>query len=162
MEQKAAGSAQEFSRPPLHRHAGIVSSSGMPFTSTKHRKPFSEQRLPIVLMLRNNRQPLIVQRHGATMATHNARMGPYFSSHRDCCRDASHQFVMLESLQCLFWCRLECISGRRLAGLSPTCKTLAEHARRTEFHRSRKLVATARTGALGLRVHGPSCHAARN
>jgi len=33
-------------------------------------------------------------------------------------------------------------------------KTLAKHADRTEFHRSRKLVAAARAGALGLRFHG--------
>ena len=37
-----------------------------------------------------------------------------------------------------------------------TSKTLAEHAYRTEFHRSRKLVAAGRTGALGLRAHGPN------
>jgi len=40
------------------------------------------------------------------------------------------------------------------AGLNPAGKTLAEHADRAEFHRSRKLVAAARAGALGLRFHG--------
>src|SRR5260370_18242319 len=32
-------------------------------------------------------------------------------------------------------------------------RPLAEHADRTEFHRSRKLVAAGRTGALGLCAH---------
>src|SRR5438132_11428850 len=48
------------------------------------------------------------------------------------------------------------ILKQRLAGLDPANKTLAKHAYRTEFHRSRKLVAAARAGALGLRFHGPN------
>jgi hypothetical protein len=62
--------------------------------------------------------------------------------------------VMLESLQCLFWCRLECISRRRLAGLSPISKSLTEHAHRTEFHRSRKLVAE-RAGSMSVGARDP-------
>ena len=70
---------------------------------------------------------------------------------------ALRQFIMLKSLRCLFRRRLNGILGsRRLAGLNPVSKSLAKHADRTELCRSRKLVATARTGALGLRFHGPT------
>src|SRR5262245_59378815 len=51
-------------------------------------------------------------------------------------------------------CRPDRSLERKLAGLSPLGKTLAEHAHRAEFHRSRKLIAAARAGALGLRFHG--------
>jgi hypothetical protein len=52
-------------------------------------------------------------------------------------------------------CRVDSIlENRRLAGLNHASKTLAEHADRTEFHRSRKLVAAGWAGALGLRAHG--------
>src|ERR1700757_3125694 len=59
---------------------------------------------------------------------------------------ARHQLVVLKSsrwlLQC---CRLDRIlRNRRLAGLNRVSETLAEHADRTEFHRSRKLIAAAR------------------
>ena len=48
------------------------------------------------------------------------------------------------------------LGSRRLAGLNFTSESLAKHANRTEFHCSRKLVTTTRTGALGLRHHGSS------
>src|SRR5580704_10105772 len=66
------------------------------------------------------------------------------------------QFIMLEALHRLSWCRLDRFLERRLAGRNPTAKTLAKHAYRTKFHRSRKLIAAGRTGALGLRAHGPN------
>src|ERR1700758_2867637 len=70
---------------------------------------------------------------------------------------ARHQLIVLKSLRWLVRCRLDCFLGSgRLAGFDPACKTLAEHAHRTEFHRFRKLVAAARAGALGLRHHGSS------
>src|SRR5260221_13569834 len=69
-----------------------------------------------------------------------------------------HQLIVLKSLHRLFrCCRLDRILGsRRPAGLNSISKSLAEHAYRTEFHRSRKLTATVRAGALGLRAHGPN------
>jgi hypothetical protein len=67
---------------------------------------------------------------------------------------ARHQFIMLESLRWLVRCRLDRFLRRRLAGFNPTSEGFAKHADRTELRRSRKLVATARTGALGLRHHG--------
>src|SRR5215468_456480 len=67
---------------------------------------------------------------------------------------ACHKFIVVESLQRLFWCRLECIPRQRLGRLNPTGKTLAKQAYRTEFHCSRKLVTATQTGALGLRFHG--------
>jgi hypothetical protein len=65
---------------------------------------------------------------------------------------------VLKSLHRLFRCwRLDRIFGsRRLAGLNPVSESLAEHAYRTEFHRSRKLVTATRAGALKLRAHGPN------
>src|SRR6516164_3599014 len=64
------------------------------------------------------------------------------------------QLVVLKAVSWLFRCRrLECTLGRRLAGHNPTSKTLAEHANRTEFHGSGKLVTATRASALGLRVH---------
>src|SRR5271165_1939407 len=69
---------------------------------------------------------------------------------------APQQFIVLKSLRRLFRCRLERILRRRLAGLNPVSKSLAKHADRTEFHRSRKLIAASRAGALGLRAHGPN------
>src|SRR5215467_6381834 len=67
---------------------------------------------------------------------------------------ARDQLVVLKSLQRLFWCRLECILRQRLGRLSPTGKTLAKQAYRTEFHCSRKLVTATQAGAWGLRFHG--------
>src|SRR6516162_6491189 len=67
---------------------------------------------------------------------------------------ACHKLILLESLQRLFWCRLECIPRRRVARLNPTGKTLAEQAYRTEFHCFRKLITATQAGALGLRFHG--------
>src|SRR5271165_6127871 len=71
---------------------------------------------------------------------------------------ARDQLVVLKSLRWLVRrCRLDRILGnRRLAGLYPVSETLAEHAYRTEFHRSRKLVTTDRAGASVLRFHGPN------
>src|SRR5215472_5744608 len=67
-----------------------------------------------------------------------------------------HQFVVLKSLHSLFrYCRLDRFLGSGgLAGLNRASHSLAEHANRTEFHRSRKLIAAARAGALGLCAHG--------
>src|SRR5258707_12261353 len=67
-----------------------------------------------------------------------------------------NQLIVLKSLHRLFrCCQLDRILGsRRLAGLGPASETLAKHAYRTEFHRSGKLVAATRAGALGLRAHG--------
>src|SRR5215468_8341043 len=62
---------------------------------------------------------------------------------------------MLKSFWWLVRCRPDRLLQRRLAGLNPTGKTLAKHADRTEFYRSRKFVAATRAGALGLRAHGP-------
>src|SRR6201987_2949002 len=67
---------------------------------------------------------------------------------------ACHKLIVLESLQRLFWRRLECIPRQRLGRLNPTGKTLAKQAYRTEFHCSRKLVTATQAGALGLRFHG--------
>src|ERR1700757_1766559 len=68
---------------------------------------------------------------------------------------ACHKLIVLESLQRLFWCRLECILGSKgLAGLNLTGKTLAKQAYRTEFHCSGKLVTATQAGSLGLRFHG--------
>ena len=54
---------------------------------------------------------------------------------------ASHQLVVLKSLRWLVWCcRLGRSLERRLAGFNPASKTLAKHADRTEFHRSRVLI----------------------
>src|ERR1700675_3192519 len=69
---------------------------------------------------------------------------------------------MLKSLRRLFRRRLDRFLERRLAGFNPASKTLAKHAYRTEFHCSRKLVAAARAGALGLRFHGPKRPSAGN
>src|SRR5271166_5184608 len=70
---------------------------------------------------------------------------------------ALHQFIMLKALHRPFRRRLDRILGSRgLAGLNPASKTLAKHADRTEFHCSRELVTAGRTGALGLRAHGPN------
>jgi hypothetical protein len=64
---------------------------------------------------------------------------------------------MLKSLHHLFRCRTDRILGyRRLAGLNPASETLAKQTYWAEFHRSRKLAAAARAGALGLRAHGPN------
>src|ERR1700751_3624768 len=65
-----------------------------------------------------------------------------------------HQLEVLKPLRWLVRCRLECIPRRGLAGFNPASKSLAKHADRTEFHSSRKLIAAARAGALGLRFHG--------
>jgi hypothetical protein len=64
------------------------------------------------------------------------------------------QFIMLKALRCVFRSGLDRILRRRLAGFNPVSKSLAKHAYWTEFHCSRKLVAAARAGALGLRLHG--------
>ena len=47
-------------------------------------------------------------------------------------------------------------SRRSSSDRLPVSKCLPKHAYRTEFHRSRKLIAAARAGALGLRAHGPN------
>src|SRR6266403_453431 len=69
---------------------------------------------------------------------------------------ALRQLIILKAVrqQLRFW--FDRFLKRRLAGLDPASKTLAKHAYRTEFHCSRKLVAAARAGALGLRFHGPN------
>jgi hypothetical protein len=54
---------------------------------------------------------------------------------------------MLKALHHLFQSRLDRFFGsRRLAGLNPVSKSLAKHADRTEFHRSRKLIAGTGAG----------------
>src|SRR5580704_7453655 len=69
---------------------------------------------------------------------------------------ARHQFIMLKSLHRLFRRRLDRFLERRLAGFNPGSKTLSKHAYRTEYHRSRKLVAADRADTSGLRFHGPN------
>src|SRR5215831_12554003 len=66
---------------------------------------------------------------------------------------ARYQLVVLKSFWWLVRCRLDRLLERRLARLNAASKTLAEHADRAEFHRSRKLVTAARAGALGLPFH---------
>src|ERR1700751_6025202 len=66
-----------------------------------------------------------------------------------------HQSVMLKSLFRLFGYRVHRnLRSRRLAGLNAASEPVAEHAHRTKFRRSRKFVAAARAGALGLLAHG--------
>src|SRR5262245_15519172 len=60
------------------------------------------------------------------------------------------QLIMLKSLKHPFRSRLHSSLERRLLGLNAASKTLAKHADRAEFHRSRKLIPAARAGALGL------------
>src|SRR5215468_11675569 len=67
---------------------------------------------------------------------------------------ARYQLVVLNSFRRLVRCRHDRLPERRLAGLKPTSKTLAEHADRTELHCSRKVIAAARAVALGLFAHG--------
>src|SRR6516164_7567410 len=67
---------------------------------------------------------------------------------------ARYQLVVLKSFRWLVRCRHDRLPERRLAGLKPTSKTLAEHADRTELHCSRKVIAATRAGALELRFHG--------
>src|SRR6516162_6818533 len=69
---------------------------------------------------------------------------------------ARHQLVVLKSFWWLVRCRPDRLLERRLARLDAASKTLAKHADRTEFHRSRKLITAARAGALGLRAHFPN------
>src|SRR5271165_2156564 len=71
---------------------------------------------------------------------------------------AVDQLVVLKSLRRLSrCCRLDRFLGsRRLAGFDPAGESLAKHADRTEFHRSRKLVTATRADALRLRFHGPN------
>src|ERR1700730_13208699 len=70
---------------------------------------------------------------------------------------ARHQLIVLKSLHRLPQCGLDRTLGRRrLAGLNSASEPLAKHADRTEFHCSRKLVAAARAGSLGLHAHGPN------
>jgi hypothetical protein len=69
---------------------------------------------------------------------------------------APYQFIVLESLHLLIQRRRDRFLRRRVAGLNPTGKTLAQKADRTELHCSRKLVAATRAGALGFRYHGSS------
>src|SRR6516162_8711074 len=69
---------------------------------------------------------------------------------------ARHQLVVLKSFRWLVRCRLDRLLERRLARLDAASKTLAKHADRTKFHRSRKLITAARAGALGLRAHFPN------
>jgi hypothetical protein len=65
-----------------------------------------------------------------------------------------YQLIVLKPLYRLFRYRLDRFLGiKRLAGLNRASKTLAQHTDRTEFNRSRKLIAAARAGALGLRFH---------
>src|SRR5262249_40447250 len=68
---------------------------------------------------------------------------------------ARHQFVVLKSFRCLVQRRLNCFLERRLAGNNPASKTLAKHAYRAEFHRSRHFIAAVWAGAFGLRAHSP-------
>src|SRR5215472_5386345 len=67
-----------------------------------------------------------------------------------------HQFVVLKSLHSLFrCCRLDRFLGSgRLAGLSPVSSSPAQHADRTEFHCSRKLIAAGRTAAWSVALGG--------
>src|SRR5271165_583679 len=70
---------------------------------------------------------------------------------------ARHQLIVLKALDRLFRLQLDRVLGSgRLAGLNPGNERLAKHADRTEFHRSRKLIAAARAGTLGFRAHGPN------
>src|SRR6516162_5006876 len=69
---------------------------------------------------------------------------------------ARYQLVVLKSFHRPFRRRLDCFLDRRLAGLNATSKTLAEHADRAEFHRSREFIAARWAGALGLHLHGPN------
>jgi hypothetical protein len=71
---------------------------------------------------------------------------------------ARYQLVVLKSFWWLVRRRLDRLLERRLARLNAATKTLAEHANRTEFHRSRKLITAARAGALGPRFHGSDRH----
>src|SRR6478672_2582015 len=67
---------------------------------------------------------------------------------------ARHQLIVLKALSALFWCGLDRVLGsRRLAGFNPAGESLAKHADRTEFHRSRKLVTATRTSASVFRFH---------
>ena len=65
-----------------------------------------------------------------------------------------HQLVVLKSFRCPIRCWSDPLLERRLAGLNTISQTLAEHAHRTEFHCSRKLIAAAWADASGLRFHG--------
>jgi hypothetical protein len=49
--------------------------------------------------------------------------------------------------------RADRLLERRRAALNLTSKTVVKHADRAEFHRSRKLIAAARAGGLGVCVH---------
>jgi hypothetical protein len=70
---------------------------------------------------------------------------------------AHHQLVVLKALDRLFRSQLDRVLGsRRLVGLNPAGQSLAKHADRTEFHRSRKLVAAARADSSVLRFHAPN------
>jgi hypothetical protein len=69
---------------------------------------------------------------------------------------ARHQLIVLKALDRLFRLPLDRVLGSRLAGLNPSNERLAQHADRTEFHRSRKLIAAARAGTLGFCAHGPN------
>src|SRR6516162_4680638 len=69
---------------------------------------------------------------------------------------AHHQLVVLKSFRWLVQRRLNCFLERRLAGFNAASKTLTKHAHRTEFHRSREFIATARAGAFRFRAHGPN------
>src|SRR6516165_498094 len=68
---------------------------------------------------------------------------------------ARDQLVVLKSFRWLVQRRRDRLLERRF-GLDPAAKTLAEHAHRTEFHCSRKLVTAARAGTLEVRAHGPN------
>jgi hypothetical protein len=70
---------------------------------------------------------------------------------------ACHKLIVLESLQLLFRCRLQCVP-RSLAGLNPASKTLAKHAYRTECHRSESSLPQVGQVRRGLRTHGPNRH----
>jgi hypothetical protein len=69
---------------------------------------------------------------------------------------AHHQLVVVIPLGWLAQYWFECIRSRRLTGLNATAKTLAEHAYRAEFHRSRHFITAARADAFGLSAHIPS------
>src|SRR5262249_26040273 len=64
---------------------------------------------------------------------------------------ARHQFVVLKSSR---WLN-RILRNRRLAGNNPASKTLAKHADRAEFHRSRDFTTAARAGTFEVRAHGP-------
>src|SRR6516165_2961806 len=67
---------------------------------------------------------------------------------------ARHQLVVVKSFRWLVRYRLDRFLESRLARHRRARESPAKHAYRAKFHRSRKFIAAARAGALGLRFHG--------